>query len=150
MGKEVVILLAEDDEGHASLIIENLKRAGITNKFVHFKDGQETLDFLFQRGDGLQRSKEVLYTLLLDIRIPKVDGFEVIDQVKSDIELKKIPIIMISTTDDPGVINYCYKLGCKKYVVKPLRYDEFRSEIINLGQYLLDEVIPSLHIVYDQ
>ena len=100
MGKEVVILLAEDDEGHASLIIQNLKRAGITNKFVHFKDGQETLDFLFQRGDGLQRSKEVLYTLLLDIRIPKVDGFEVIDQVKSDRELRKLPIYERLTTVD--------------------------------------------------
>jgi len=150
MGKEVVILLAEDDKGHASLTIQNLKWAGVTNKIVHFKDGQETLDFLFQRGDGLQRSKEVLYTLLLDIRMPKVDGFEVIEQVKADSELKEIPVIMVSTTDDPGVMEYCYKLGCEKYVVKPLRYEQFRAEIVNLGQYLLEEIIPSLHSVDEQ
>ena len=83
MKKEVVILIAEDDEGHAALIKKNLKRAGISNEIVHFKDGVEALDFLMgSNGGGPHRKPNVAYMLLLDIRMPKVDGVEVLRQVK--------------------------------------------------------------------
>jgi CheY-like chemotaxis protein len=144
MGKEIVLLLAEDDEGHATLTIQNLKRAGVTNSIVHFKDGQEILDFLFKRGNGLSRSDDELYALLLDIRMPIVDGLDVIRQIKDDSILKEIPVIILSTTDDPVMIERCLDLGCVKYVVKPLSYDRFTDEIRNLGKYLLEEIYPGL------
>lgn len=89
MNKEVVIVIAEDDEGHANLIMRNLKRVGVANTILHFKDGQETLDFLFRRGDGPHRQIGTPYLLLLDIRMPKVDGTEVLRQIKQDSELCK-------------------------------------------------------------
>ncbi|HPX97452.1 MAG TPA: response regulator, partial [Thermotogota bacterium] len=84
MNQEVVILVAEDDEGHAGLIRRNLVRAGITNKLILFKDGQEVSDFLFKDGDGPHREVGVSYILLLDIRMPKLDGTEVLKKVKAD------------------------------------------------------------------
>ena len=81
MEKEVIILIAEDDDGHATLIQRNLKRAGIVNEIIRFKDGQEVLDYLFQKGEGAKRESGKSLLLLLDIRMPKVDGVEVLKQV---------------------------------------------------------------------
>ena len=95
------ILVAEDDEGHKSLIVRNLRRAGIINEIICFKNGQETLDFLYQGVDGHRHSEDSKYILLLDIRMPVVDGIEVLRRLKQDVELAKIPVTMITTTDDP-------------------------------------------------
>src|SRR3954453_19811456 len=100
MTNEVVILVADDDLGHARLIEKNLRRAGLNNPIERFENGQEILNFLFGRGER-RRSKEISYLLLLDIRMPQVDGVEVLRQVKLDPELKKIPVLMLTTTDDP-------------------------------------------------
>ena len=91
------------------MIIRNLKRAGIVNEILHFKDGQETLDFLLRRGSGPHRAASTSYLLLLDIRMPRVDGVEVLRQVKQDAELRKIPVIMITTTDEPKEVDKCHK-----------------------------------------
>jgi CheY-like chemotaxis protein len=136
MKNEVVILVAEDDEGHAKLIIRNLKRAGIKNEIIHFRDGQETLDFLFRRGTGPGRKDCTHYLLLLDIRMPKVDGVEVLRQIKDDRNLKKLPIIMVTTTDDPLEVDKCYEAGCSNYVVKPVDYEKFIKAIRQLGLFL--------------
>ena len=82
--KEVVILIAEDDAGHALLIERNLRRVGLNNNTLRFEDGQAILDFLFCRGSGPHRRTDTAYLLLLDIRMPKVDGVEVLRQVKAD------------------------------------------------------------------
>ena len=95
MKKEVTIIIAEDDMGHATLIEKNLKRAGISNNILHFKDGQETLNFLFRHGKGPRRKNNYPYLLLLDIKMPKVDGIEVLRQVKQDNELCKMMVIML-------------------------------------------------------
>ena len=92
MKKEVIILIAEDDMGHATLITKNLKRAGIINEIVTFRNGQDTLDFLLGKGKGPHRKKGVAYLLLLDIRMPKVDGVEVLMEIKKDKELRKMPV----------------------------------------------------------
>lgn len=143
MKKEVVILIAEDDPGHASLIKKNLKRAGISNKIIHFTDGQQVLDFILQsRDDNDLEFKS--YLLLLDIRMPKVDGVEVLRQVKQEKELKKIPVIMITTTDDPKEVNACHKLGCSTYIVKPIDYEQFIRAIRQLGLFLSVVEVPVL------
>lgn len=145
MKKEVVILIAEDDEGHATLIQKNLARAGITNEMVHFKDGQETLDFLFRRGKERTRQTAVSYLLLLDIRMPKVDGVEVLRQLKQDIELRKLPVIMVTTTDDPVEVDRCHEIGCSNYISKPVDYDKFVEAIRQLGLFLSVVEVPHIN-----
>src|SRR4030042_6800580 len=101
MKNEVTIIIVDDELGHAMLIEKNLTRSGLTNPIIKFKDGQEVLDFLFHQGTGQHRKHQQAYLMLLDIRMPKVDGVEVLRQVKQDPELKKMPVIMLTTTDDP-------------------------------------------------
>ena len=145
MKKEVTILLAEDNDGHATLIIKNLKRAGIENEMIKFKDGKEILDFLFQKNAESARKSDHSYLLLLDIRMPKIDGIEVLKQIKEDDELKKMPVIMITTTDDPKEIDRCHLLGCSNYITKPINYDKFAGAIKQLGLFLLVVEIPQIN-----
>jgi CheY-like chemotaxis protein len=141
MQKEIKILIAEDDEGHATLIKKNLNRAGIVNEITHFKDGQEILDFITPKsGGGLQ--KGVSYLILLDIRMPKLDVIEVLRQIKSDEDLKKIPVIMITTTDDPDEVEKCHQLGCNNYITKPIDYVKFVDVIRQLGLFLSIVEVP--------
>jgi CheY-like chemotaxis protein len=141
MKEETIIILAEDNDGHAHLIVKSLRRTGITNTILHFKDGQETLDFLFGKGEGLHREKGTNYLLLLAIRPPKVDGVEVLRQIKYD-KLRKIPVIMITTTDDNREIERCYELGCSNYIVKPLDYEKSNAAFQQLGQFLHTVIFP--------
>ncbi|MCF6149395.1 MAG: response regulator [Candidatus Kuenenia sp.] len=143
--EELIILVAEDNEGHALLITKNLKRAGISNKFLHSKDGQEVLDFLFKKGKGPHREYGKSYLLLLDIRMPKVDGIEVLRQIKTDPELSKMPVIMVTTTDDPREVDNCHKLGCSTYITKPIHYEKFTDAIRKLGLFLTIVRLPVLN-----
>lgn len=145
MRKEVVIVIAEDDEGHATLIKKNLKRSGILNEMLHFKDGQDTLDFFFMEGKGKKRKRGSSYLLLLDIRMPKVDGVEVLRRMKAEPELSKVPVIMITTTDDPMEVARCHSLGCSSYITKPVDYDKFVDAINKLGLYLLVVEVPAIN-----
>ena len=145
MKEEVVILIADDDMGHATLIQKNLKRAGIANPLIHFKDGEETLDFLFGRTQEPCFVSGKSYLLLLDIRMPKVDGVEVLKQVKEDSELKKMPVIMLTTTDDPREVERCYDLGCSDYIAKPVVYETFVLTVQRLGLFLLVVEVPSIN-----
>mgnify|MGYP006308676923 CR=1 FL=1 len=145
MRQEVTILLAEDDDGHAALIQKNLRRAGLLNEFLHFHDGQEILDFLLADKDLPHREHHKAYLLLLDIRMPKVDGVEVLRTVKSTPELKKIPVIMITTTDDPREVERCHDLGCSSYVTKPIDYDQFVTAIRQLGLFLSIVKVPQIN-----
>ncbi|MGZ8901422.1 MAG: response regulator, partial [Limisphaerales bacterium] len=115
MKKEVKILIADDDTGHARLIEKNLRRVGLHNSIDRFENGQEVLDFLFRRGEKRKASRENGYLLLLDVRMPKVDGVEVLKLIKDDPELRKIPVIMLTTTDDPREVARCHALGCSSY-----------------------------------
>ncbi len=143
--EELTIIVAEDDEGHASLITKNLNRAGISNHIMLFKDGQDVLDFLFLKGKGPHREHGKSYLLLLDIRMPKVDGVEVLRQIKTDSELSKMPVIMVTTTDDPREVDNCHKLGCSVYITKPLDYEKFTDAIRKLGLFLKIVSLPVLN-----
>ncbi len=145
MHDDVVILVAEDDEGHAGLIKRNLKRAGIVNKIFHFKDGKEVLDFLFERGGGQHRRHGASYVLLLDIRMPEIDGIDVLRRIKDDDELCKLPVIIVTTTDDPREIEQCHAMGCNSYITKPIEYENFVHAIRQLGLYLSVVQIPAIN-----
>ena len=148
MHKEVIILIAEDDEGHTGLIRKNLARAGISNQMEHFKDGQEIVDFLFRFGDGPHRRSHTPYILLLDIRMPKLDGTEVLKRIKEDHELRKMPVIMITTTDDPREVERCHELGCSNYITKPVEYDAFVNAVRQLGLFLAVVQVPQVNGVH--
>ncbi len=146
MHKEVVILVADDDAGHARLIEKNLARAGLKNEVLRFEDGQEILDFLFGWGVVRKHTPETSYLLLLDIRMPKVDGVEVLRQVKGHAELRKIPVVMLTTTDDPREVERCHALGCSNYIVKPVDYEKFAEVIKQLGLFITLVEIPKVEI----
>jgi CheY-like chemotaxis protein len=143
MRKEVVILIADDDPGHVRLVEKNFQRAGLHNPIERFENGQEVLDFLFNRGPR-RRAAEAGYLLLLDIRMPKVDGVEVLRQMKGDPELRKIPVIMLTTTDDPREVERCHALGCSSYVVKPVDYDRFSDAIKQVGLFIALVQVPEV------
>jgi CheY-like chemotaxis protein len=132
----VTILLAEDDDGHANLVQRNLERAGLLNGFVRVRDGQELLDVLThqQSADGTPLSDELV--VLLDINMPRVDGIEALRQIKANPATQRIPVIMLTTTDDPREVNRCYELGCNVYVTKPVDYEGFIDAIRRLGMFL--------------
>jgi CheY-like chemotaxis protein len=132
----LVIVLAEDDEGHASLIQRNLKRAGVLNDVVHVKDGQEVLDYLRRQGAHADRPAGGRLLLLVDINMPRIDGVEVLRQVKADPATAKLPVIMLTTTDDPREVGRCYQLGCSVYITKPVQYDQFAEAVQRLGLFL--------------
>lgn len=145
MHTDVIILVTEDDEGHANLIKKNLKRAGIVNEVLLFKDGQEIINFLFKTDGSLHRKPGEAYVLLLDIRMPKIDGVQVLKQIKTDPVLKKLPVIMITTTDDPREIEHCHELGCNSYITKPIDYDNFVHAIRQLGLFLSVVQVPNIN-----
>ena len=145
MNRDVVLLIADDDAGHARLIEKNLRRAGLSNPIQRFEDGQQILDFLFQRGDGQKRTADTPYLLLLDIRMPKVDGVEVLRQLKADPELRKLPVSMLTTTDDPREVERCHALGCNNYIVKPVDYEKFSEAMNKLGLFISLVQVPEIH-----
>ncbi len=119
MAQNTVILIAEDDDGHYVLTRNLLHRSGIENEMIRLVDGQETLEFF--RQDNLQaRDAQCPYILLLDIRMPKVDGLKVLETVKKKPELKKMPVIMVTTCSDAQQIQHCRELGCDSYIIKPV------------------------------
>jgi CheY-like chemotaxis protein len=145
MNRDVVILIADDDPGHVRLIEKNLVRAGLANPIERFENGQAILDFLFSTtADGRSRSKEKPYLLLLDIRMPQVDGVEVLRQVKQDAQVRNMPVIMLTTTDDPREVKRCHELGCNNYIVKPVDYDKFAEAIKHLGLFITLVQVPEI------
>ena len=140
--EEMVILLAEDDEGHAYLIQQNLQEAGVANRIVHVPNGQAALDYVHCRGLYTGRKPEGPLLVLLDINMPLADGFEVLRQLKADPHTEQLPVIMLTTTDDPREVQRCYQAGCSSYVTKPVDYDRFVEAIRRLGLFLSIVQVP--------
>jgi CheY-like chemotaxis protein len=145
MIREVVILIADDDDGHARLIEKNLQRAGLHNPVLRFQDGQDILDFLFRRGAGPKREPGAPYLLLLDIRMPKVDGIEALQQIKADPELRRLPVTMLTTTDDPREVARCHDLGCSNYIVKPVDYEKLSEAVKQFGLFVSLVQVPEIN-----
>ena len=142
MSSTPTILIVEDDEGHAILIRENLAMAGLKNPTEHFRDGQAVLDFFFDRQGRVIRGHDGAYLVLLDIRMPKVDGIEVLRRLKGDPQLRKLPVIMLTTTDDSREVELCHELGCNVYIQKPVDYDKFSEAIRRLGLFVMLLLVP--------
>jgi CheY-like chemotaxis protein len=136
--KSPTILIVDDDEGHAILIRENLEAAGLTNRMEHFRDGQAVLDYFFKQPHGSDET----FLVLLDIRMPKVDGIEVLRRLKSDADLRKLPVIMLTTTDDTREVERCHALGCSVYIQKPVDYDKFAEAIRRIGLFVPLMLVP--------
>lgn len=144
MHKGVVIAVVEDDEGHANLIRRNLKRTGLANEIIFFKDGEGALNFFLKRGGGPHRDDNSSYIILLDILMPKVNGDEVLKALKEDEVMRRTPIVMVTTTDDVEQIEHCHDLGCNNYIVKPIDAEEFIEVIRQLGLYLMVIEVPEV------
>jgi CheY-like chemotaxis protein len=141
-GQPLIVLLAEDDDGHATLVLRNLKRAGIANDLVRVSDGQEALDYVRCEGAYSSRIPNGPLLLLLDINMPRMDGVEVLRQIKENENTAQIPVIMLTTTDDPREVERCYKFGCSVYVTKPVEYDAFVEAVHRLGLLLQIVKVP--------
>ena len=136
MKKDTVILIAEDDAGHFQLIKKNLWLSCVDSDIIQFQNGQEVLDFLFGKDNKAYLEDKKRYILLLDIRMSQVDGIGVLKEIKEDKELRKIPVIMLTTTSETDMIKQCYELGCSYYMVKPVNYHHFMETVQNLGKFL--------------
>ena len=139
----VTILIAEDDDGHAELIQDLLRDAGLHNPIIRFRDGQEVLDYLGVGGPSKVQNG-TRYLLLLDIRMPRVDGVEVLRQVKANSRLKDIPVIMLTTTDDPLEVQNSYREGCNFYITKPVDFSRFTAVLRQIGLFLLVVQLPKV------
>ena len=140
--EEVMILLAEDNPGHARLIEKNLIRCNITNQIVTVTDGQQALDYLFHQGEYANELTSLPLLVLLDLNMPGVDGYQVLEKMKSHPDTKSIPVIILTTTDDGHDVSRCYKLGCSVYISKPISYEKLADAIKRLGLFLSVVTIP--------
>lgn len=139
------IVVAEDDDGHAMLIQRNLMRSGLPNPLIRVTDGQQAIDLLTARRtvDASESDSDVVeFLLLLDLRMPRVGGMEVLHTLKSNPETARFPVIVLSTTDDPREIRRCYDLGCNIFVQKPIAYDSFADTIQLIGRLIQSITLP--------
>jgi CheY-like chemotaxis protein len=137
MAQEITILLAEDDPGHARLIEKNLRRSNIMNAIVTVSDGQQAIDYLF----GEDCPWPLL--VLLDLNMPVLDGYQVLERIKANEHTRRIPVVILTTTDDSREVARCYDLGCNVYITKPVDYLQFSEAIRKLGLFLSVVTMPS-------
>jgi two-component system response regulator len=129
--KAVEILLVEDSQHDAELTIRALKKNNLANHLLHLDDGQEALDFLFNAENGLPK------LILLDLKMPKVDGIEVLRRLKADEKRKVIPVVMLTSSKEERDIVESYKLGVNAYIVKPVDFNQFVNAVTELGLFWL-------------
>ncbi|HTY47756.1 MAG TPA: response regulator [Methanomassiliicoccales archaeon] len=133
---EVEIVVVEDDPNDAELILRVLKKHNLANKLVHLEDGAQALDYLLKKPPSKRSNGANLpRVVLLDLKLPKVDGLEILRQMKADERAKKIPVVILtSSREDRDIVN-AYALGVNSYVTKPIRFDEFAKVVSDLGMY---------------
>ena len=138
MSEPVVIVMIEDDTGHAKLIEKNIRRANISNEIRHFTDGGSALEHLTL--PAVRDNGPLL--VLLDLNLPDMQGTEILARLKGDEKLKRAPVIVLTTTDDQVEIQRCYDLGCNVYITKPVDYEAFSGAIKQLGMFLSVMQVP--------
>jgi len=129
------ILMVEDDPKDVELTLTALEDYNLTNEVVVTRDGEEALDYLYCRGSFKMRTSENPAVLLLDLKLPKIDGLEVLQQIKSDEKLKMIPVVVLTSSREERDMVASYKLGVNAYVVKPVDFHEFVNAIKELGVF---------------
>ncbi len=135
----VEILLVEDNSSDAELAIRELKKNNMANNLIHVKNGEEALDFIFGRGPYLDRKDSMNFpkVILLDIQMPKINGIEVLQTLKSDPRTRSIPVVILTSSKEHPDIKKCYDLGANSYIVKPVNFESFASSIRHLGFFWL-------------
>lgn len=135
---QVEILLVEDNISDAELTIRALKKKNLANNLIHLKNGAEALDFIFGQGEfsgrDVNRTPKVI---LLDLKMPKINGLEVLARIKGDERTKKIPVVVLTSSKEDPDINACYAFGVNSYIVKPVEFDNFLKAVSELGFYWL-------------
>jgi two-component system response regulator len=136
--EEIEILLVEDNPADAEMTIRALNKNKLANKLIHLKDGAEALDFLFCKGGFSKRNiNNRPKVILLDLKMPKVDGIEVLSRIKGDDFTRNIPVVILTSSKEHPDIKRCYELGANSYIVKPVDFDNFFKAITELGLYWL-------------
>jgi CheY-like chemotaxis protein len=136
-----LILVVEDSDEHYEAVLRAFKKTGIANPIHRCGDGDEALDYLFRRGryaDPASAPRPAV--VLLDLNLPGTDGREVLDHIKMDDRLKPLPVVVLTTSSNPGDIRLCYSTGAASYIIKPVRFDEFLRTVANLKSYWFDTV----------
>jgi CheY-like chemotaxis protein len=138
IGEPILVMLVEDNVDHAELVIRTLEEHRIANRVRHFLDGQSALDYLFQRGEFQNRTDNVRpHVILLDLRLPRVDGIDVLKTIKEDEHLKTIPVVVLTTSEAEKDVAKAYYNHANSYLVKPVGFDEFKRLMDDLGFYWL-------------
>ncbi len=137
------ILIVEDDPGHAQLIAKNLRRAGLGPNFVILGDGQQALDFLFGEGEFADQDQRGPVLVILDLDLPVIDGFQVLERIKSDARLRSTPVIVLTASNDREDSTRCLELGCNTFVTKPVEYEALSNLIRKLGRFLSLSEMPA-------
>lgn len=133
--EHVEILLAEDNPADAELTMRALRKRNLANNLVWVKDGAEVLDFVFHKGAYEGRANGKPKLILLDLKMPKVDGIEVLAQLKADPDTKQIPVVMLTSSQEESDIVESYRLGVNSYIVKPVDFDKFFEMVSQVGLY---------------
>ena len=138
IGEPVLVMLVEDNIDHAELVLRTLEEHRIANKVRHFLDGQSALDYLYRRGEyaGLGETERP-QVILLDLRLPRVDGMEVLKTIKEDADLKSIPVVVLTTSEAEKDVAKAYYNHANSYLVKPVGFEDFRKLMDDLGFYWL-------------
>jgi CheY-like chemotaxis protein len=139
---DLSVVMAEDDEGHATLVRRNLRRAGLGRDPVHLHDGQEVLDYIYRRGEWRHRGRHDALALIVDLNMPRLGGLEVLRRLKHDDTLARIPVFVLTTTDNPAELDRCYTLGAAACLVKPTDYGAFSQMVHRLAEFLLTARMP--------
>jgi CheY-like chemotaxis protein len=129
------ILLVEDSAHDAELTLHALSENHLANEVLHLSDGVEALDYLYRRGQFAERAGDHPALVLLDLKLPKVDGIEVLRQLKGDPELKVVPVVVMTSSREDGDLILSYELGVNAYVVKPVKFDEFVAAVKQVGSF---------------
>ncbi|MCC8536681.1 response regulator [Xanthomonas codiaei] len=129
------ILLAEDSPADAEMAVDALRDARLANPIVHVEDGVEAMDYLLRRGAYANREEGLPAVLLLDIKMPRLDGLEVLKQVRSDETLKRLPVVILSSSREESDLARSWDLGVNAYVVKPVDVDQFFNAVKTLGTF---------------
>lgn len=138
IGEPILVMLVEDNVDHAELVIRTLEEHRIANRVRHFLDGQSALDYLFQRGEFSDpASAPHPHVILLDLRLPRVDGIDVLRAIKEDDALKTIPVVILTTSEAEKDVAKAYYNHANSYLVKPVGFEEFKKLMDDLGFYWL-------------